>query len=142
MALSREMDALFLLPHASPHEPAVDEWLDAQAGELGRLARTWFARLRACGDQVMECLHDGHPTACVGEAAFAYVNVFTAHVNVGFFHGAELDDPTRLLEGTGKRGRHVKLRPGVEVDATALESLIRAAYADMRRKATHARVSG
>jgi hypothetical protein len=32
-------------------------------------------------------------------------------VNVGFFHGATLPDPARLLQGTGKFKRHVKLRP-------------------------------
>ena len=56
-----------------------------------------------------ELLHDGHPTACVADAAFAYVNAFTAHVNVGFFRGAELVDPARMLEGTGRYMRHVKL---------------------------------
>lgn len=65
--------------------------------------------MRACGDDVRELLHDGHPTACVREAAFGYVNAFTSHVNVGFFRGAEIDDPDGPLEGTGKFMRHVKL---------------------------------
>jgi hypothetical protein len=77
-------------------------------------------------------LHDGHPTACIGDAAFAYVNVFTAHVNVGFFRGAETADPEGLLQGTGKFMRHVKLDPGRAVDATALMKLIQTAYTDMR----------
>ena len=47
-------------------------------------------------------MHDGHPTACVADAAFGYVNAFKAHVNVGFFRGAEIADPEGLLEGTGK----------------------------------------
>jgi hypothetical protein len=76
-------------------------------------------------------LHDGHPTVCVGDAAFAYVNAFKAHVNVGFFHGAELADPDALLEGTGKFMRHVKLRPGDEIDAAALQRLIEVSYADI-----------
>jgi hypothetical protein len=54
-------------------------------------------------------LHDGHPTACVAEAAFAYVDTFKAHVNVGFFCGAELADPKGMLEGSGKLMRHVKI---------------------------------
>lgn len=84
--------------------------------------------MRNCGDDVRELLHDGHPTACVGEAAFGYVNAFTAHVNVGFFPGAHLADPARLLEGTGKNMRHVKLRPGAQIDEEALAALIQAAY--------------
>lgn len=56
---------------------------------------------------------------------------FTDHVNVGFFHGAALPDPAGLLEGTGKRMRHVKVRWGREIDAAALAGLIAAAYRDM-----------
>ena len=89
--------------------------------------------MRQCGDDVRELLHDGHPTACVGDAAFAYVDAFSAHVNVGFYRGAMLDDPTGLLQGTGKMMRHVKIRPGSPLDAPALTSLIAAGYADMAR---------
>ena len=87
-----------------------------------------------CGEDVRELMHDGHPTACVADAAFAYVNAFSAHVNVGFFRGAEIADPKGLLEGTGKFMRHVKLRPGGEFDAAALMGLIDAAYIDMKKR--------
>ena len=91
--------------------------------------------MRELGDDVNELLHDGHPTACIGDAAFCYVNVFTAHVNVGFFLGAWLDDPCGLLEGTGKRMRHVKLKPGQEPNEAALNALVGAAYTGMKRNA-------
>jgi hypothetical protein len=104
------------------------------SGALGAIARRWFDVIRECGDDVRELLHDGHPTACVGDAAFAYVNAFKAHVNVGLFRGAELADPAGLLEGTGKYMRHVKLRPDGDIDATALIKLIEAAYIDMKRR--------
>ena len=81
-----------------------------------------------------EVLHDGHPTACVADAAFAYVNAFKAHVNVGFFRGAEIADPEGLLEGTGKFMRHVKLSPARDLDATALSRLVGAAYTDMKAR--------
>ena len=106
----------------------------AHPGELGRIARQWFDVMRGCGADVHELLHDGHPTACAGDAAFGYVNAFTSHVNVGFFKGAELPDPAGLLQGTGKSMRHVKLRPGEPVDETALRTLIAAAHADMRAR--------
>jgi hypothetical protein len=101
-------------------------------GPLGAMARRWFEVMRRCGEDVRELLHDGHPTACIGDAAFGYVNAFTAHVNVGFFRGAEIADPAGLLEGSGKFMRHVKLRPGDEVDSAALRRLIETAYADMQ----------
>jgi hypothetical protein len=106
--------------------------MHAHSGELGAIAHRWFEVMRACGDDVRELLHDGHPTACVGDAAFAYVNAFTAHVNVGFFRGAEIADPHGLLEGAGKFMRHVKLRPERDVDARALTALIKTAYNDMK----------
>ena len=101
-------------------------------GDLGVIAQRWFAVMRACGDDVRELLHDGHPTVCVADAAFAYVNAFTVHVNVGFFRGAELEDPEGLLEGTGRFMRHVKMKPGREVDQ-ALTELIHAAYRNIRQ---------
>lgn len=128
------MSRLMLFPTAVKHEAAIDAWLDARRGELGDMARRWFEVMRACGPDVRELLHDGHPTACVGESAFCYVNVFTAHVNVGFFLGAYLSDPHGLLEGTGKFMRHVKLRPGDPVDEAALKELIKSAYLDMRAR--------
>jgi hypothetical protein len=119
-------------PEAVKHSPTIDVWLKAQDPELCGFARTWFLRLRRCGKDVRELMHDGCPTACVGDAAFGYVGVFRAHASVGFFYGTELDDPKGLLEGTGKRMRHVKLRPGADLDSAALDVLIAAAYADVR----------
>jgi len=98
------------------------------------VARQWFVRMRQCGDDVRVALHDGCPVACVEDAPFAYVNSFKSHVNVGFFQGAALEDPAGLLEGNGKRMRHVKLIPGSEPNAAALETLIEAAYVDIRAR--------
>ena len=128
------MDALLRLDGAVEHDESIDVWLDARSPELGKIARRWFERLRSRGGDVLELLQDGCPVACVEDAPFAYVNAFKAHVNVGFFLGSELQDPARILEGTGRRMRHVKLRPGVDTDSDALEALIDAAYADIKRR--------
>ena len=122
---------------AVERDPTIDHWLKDHAGELGAIARQWFEVMRNCGDEVRELLHDGCPTACLGDAPFGYVNVFTSHVNVGFFHGSSLLDPARLLEGSGKRMRHVKLKPGVLANGAALRQLIEAAYADIRSRIEH-----
>jgi hypothetical protein len=126
------MSDLFRLPSAVRRDASVDAWFRTPDHELRRLAEPWFEQMRGCGADVRELLHDGCPTACVGDAAFGYVNAFSAHVNVGFFHGAELHDPAGLLEGAGKRMRHVKVRRGKAVDAAALSALIAAAYVDIR----------
>jgi hypothetical protein len=130
----RDTTRLLRFPAAARHDPAIDAWMLARPRELGAITRRWFNVMRACGNDVRELMHDGHPTACVGDAAFGYVNAFTAHVNVGFFRGAELADPAGLLEGTGRFMRHVKLGPGRDVDDTALSELIATACRDMRRR--------
>jgi len=125
---------LMRFPAARARDREVDAWFASRPPGLGALARAWFGRMRACGADVRELLHDGHPTACVGDAAFAYTNAFTAHVNVGFFLGASLADPAGLLEGDGRYMRHVKLRPGAPLDAAALDALVAAAYRDVRAR--------
>ncbi|MGV3516623.1 DUF1801 domain-containing protein [Luteitalea sp.] len=128
------MTRLLRFDGAVEHDPAVDAWLAARPGALGDLARTWFDAMRQCGDEVRELVHDGCPVACFGDVPFAYVNVYTAHVNVGFFQGAALPDPAGLLEGTGRFMRHVKLREGRPIDGAALRRLIDSAYADITQR--------
>lgn len=125
--------SLFLFPSAVERDPDVEAWL-AAPDPIRQLARPWFEALRAAGADVRELMHDGHPTACAGEAAFAYVAAFTAHAAVGFYFGAELPDPHHLLEGAGKRMRHVKIRWGQPLDEPALQALISAAYADIQTR--------
>jgi len=119
---------IFTLDGARKDDPAVEAWFASRSPALGPIARRWFDVMRACGPDVLELLHDGHPTACVGNVAFGYVNAFKDHVNVGFFPGASLPDPARLLEGTGRFMRHAKVRSGEAIDESALGELIAAAY--------------
>jgi hypothetical protein len=125
---------LFRVNGAVARDPAIDVWMNGQAGELGAMARRWFEEMRGCGDEVREVIHDGCPVACLGDAPFGYVNVFTSHVSVGFFHGNALRDPARLLQGAGKFMRHVKLRPGTAINEQALSRLIDAAYSDIKAR--------
>ena len=126
------MNELFRFPNAVRRDPEIALWFSGDA--LRGFALPWFEEMRACGNDVRELLHDGHPTACVDDAAFGYVNAFSDHVNVGFYFGAALDDPATLLEGNGKRMRHVKVRWGQPVNGAALKALIEAAYRDMRAR--------
>lgn len=119
------------LSGATKRDPAVDIWMIDGPVELRSIAQLWFTRMRQCGDDVRELMHDGCPVACVEDAPFGYFNSFKSHVNVGFFHGALLDDPAGLLEGRGKRMRHVKLHPDRPRNAAAIAGLIDAAYLDI-----------
>ena len=129
------MDDILRFSGAVKHDSAIDAWFRKRPGELGSIAQKWFARMRRCGADVRELLHDGCPVACVADVPFAYVNVFRSHVNVGFFNRRALADPAGLLEGTGKHMRHAKPKPGREVDEVALDDLIEAGYRDGRARA-------
>ena len=128
--LSARVDIL-RLSGAAKRDPAVDTWLIDGPIELRSIAQKWFTHMRQSGEDVRELMHDGCPVACVEDAPFAYVNSFKSHVNVGFFYGALLEDPAGLLEGSGKRMRHVKLHWAQQVNADALSELIAAAYRDI-----------
>jgi hypothetical protein len=125
---------IFTVSNSSPRDPNIKAWFSGEPAELKSMAKRWFLRMRQCGNDVRESMHDGCPVACIENAPFGYVNSFKNHVNVGFFNGADLEDPGGLLEGSGKRMRHVKLQPGGARDDEALGTLIGAAYRDMKRR--------
>ena len=128
------MNQLMRFPGSVTRDPAIGVWMQKHSGRLGVIAHRWFEVMCACGEDVRELLHDGHPSACLADAAFGYVNVFKAHVNVGFFRGAEIADPYGILESNGKFMRHVKLRPDHDVQAAALRKLIETAYINMKER--------
>lgn len=123
---------LFRLDGAVRRDSAIDAWLTAHPPELASIAADWFGFMRNCGEDVRETMHDGCPVACVADTPFAYVNVFTSHVSVGFYEGASLPDPAGLLQGSGKFMRHVKLKPQSPANTAALAALIETAYLEMR----------
>lgn len=64
---------------------------------------------------------------------FCYIAAQRQHVNLGFNYGADLPDPDGLLQGTGKKFRHVKLASVTEIEQTALRALIEAAIQERER---------
>jgi uncharacterized protein DUF1801 len=132
--LAMDSVRIFRLDGGLRLHPEVEQWFSHPPSELRLLARRWFNEMRSCGTDVLELLHDGQPTACVGNLAFGYVAAFRTHVNVGFFPGAALPDPSGLLLGTGRFMRHVKLGPGRAVNEEALAELVASAYAEVKAR--------
>ncbi|MEH0167019.1 DUF1801 domain-containing protein [Paucibacter sp. JuS9] len=125
------MEPLLRFAPSVEHDPAIDAWFERRPADLAAIASDWFQLMRQVGTRVGELMHDGCPNLCVQDAPFAYINAFTAHVNIGFFHGAALPDPEGLLQGAGKEMRHVKLKPGEPVNRAAVQALVQAAYRDI-----------
>ena len=65
---------------------------------------------------------------------FCYIGAYKAHINLGFYYGTDLIDPEHLLEGTGKKFRHIKIRSLENVDLESLKVLLRQAV-DERQSA-------
>jgi hypothetical protein len=61
-----------------------------------------------------------------------YISAQKGYANLGFFYGTHLADPNHLLEGSGKRMRHVKIRiaPLAASTRSHLSQLVREAWLD------------
>jgi hypothetical protein len=59
-----------------------------------------------------------------GDVPKLFIHAEDDHVQFGFYRGASLKDPKRLLTGKGKYVRHVKIRGPKDIDAGALSALI------------------
>ncbi|NOS92592.1 MAG: DUF1801 domain-containing protein [Cyclobacteriaceae bacterium] len=115
---------------------SLEKWLRDHPNELQPIASYWIAEMKNCGPDVDLLFHDGCPHACVEGAPFAYVNVYSTHVNVGFFYGAFIYDADQLLEGTDKRMRHIKIKPTQPANEKAIKLFLKTAYLDIKKRLT------
>jgi len=58
---------------------------------------------------------------------FCYISVHKEHINLGFNYGSELPDPDRVLRGTGKLFRHIRLAKPEQIDNPAVRTLLQVA---------------
>jgi hypothetical protein len=65
--------------------------------------------------------------------AYCYIMPKPRYVNLGFYNGAALADPNSLIQGTGKRLRHVKVFSSEEISQPPLRQLIEAALVERRQ---------
>jgi len=64
---------------------------------------------------------------------FCYIGLYKGHVNLGFFHGSALPDPAGMLEGTGKKLRHIRIRDDAAIEKEAIRELIVQSLQERRR---------
>jgi len=119
-----------------------DELLADVEPELAAIARRLRAMIRAVDRNTIETVRLGDNAATYGVGpkkmidGYAYIMPMHGYINLGFYQGAVLADPKRLLEGTGKGLRHVKIRSMAEANRPPVRALVAAALARRRSGAT------
>ena len=120
---------------------------ETKSGQFRDLLELASEPLRPVMESVRALIFEIHPDVCevvrLGEKAasygcgprkmidgYAYIMPFRSWVNLGFFQGASLRDPQCLLEGTGAKLRHLKLRTVADTEQPGVRVLIEEAYAE------------
>lgn len=125
------------LPKAA--QGTFDELLADVEPDLAAIARRLRAMIRGVDASTVETVRLGDNAATYGVGpkkmtdGYAYIMPMRGYVNLGFYQGALLADPQRLLEGTGKGLRHVKIRTLSDANRPSVRALVAAALARRRR---------
>lgn len=115
VATSRSSKDVDVLTRALPRD---------QQGIVRRLRRL----VLEAAPTLVEKVKWGNPTY-VGRSNVCCLMIYKDHVNLGFFKGTSLADPKKLLEGTGKGLRHVKVYKEADIRPGPLEALVAEAAA-------------
>jgi len=116
-----------------------EELLAGVDPELAAIARRLRAMIRAVDKATVETVRLGDHAATYGVGpkkmtdGYAYIMPMRGYVNLGFYQGAMLADAQRLLEGTGKGLRHVKIRTLADADRAPIRALVANALARRRK---------
>lgn len=129
---------------ANPTHGRFDDILTGAKPELRSICRSLRGTITSLHEDFVEVVWPRQKIASFGVGPrkmtdhYAYIGVQGAHVNLGFYHGASLTDRDGLLEGTGKKLRHVKLTSVSDAKSAAVTALLRHAITDRKRRAAGA----
>lgn len=138
---SEQSNPMAELPKAA--RGTFDELLAGVEPDLAAIARRLRAIIRAVDKNTIETVRLGDNAATYGVGpkkmtdGYAYIMPMRGYVNLGFYQGALLADPERLLAGTGKGLRHIKIRSVAEANRPAVRALLAKARARRRSDANH-----
>ena len=116
---------------------AIEEFLARYPDDIQTISRTLRALVKRTMPQAHEYLvarhnHFGYATSDAARDRFMYICPMKDYVRFGFYYGGQLDDPEQLLEGEGKRLRHIKVRTMQEAKQPALKRLVKAAWTEAK----------
>jgi hypothetical protein len=105
--------------------PTVNELIRESDPRLRASIRQVRAIVKKSMPQAKEYVKWGIPHYYVGKVKVACIMIYRDHINLGFFRGAELN--SKLLEGTGKGLRHIKIRTRDDIKETEYSRLLKQA---------------
>jgi hypothetical protein len=105
----------------------IDDYLAVKKGGLGALGHELRRLMRKTVPGVKETVNPWRLPTFESNGPMCYFSVGKDHITFGFLRGTALPDPAKLLEGTGKSLRHVKVRSAEDLKKPALRKLIQAA---------------
>ena len=122
---------------------------DQKFGEFDDIVEMTPEPLRPVTIRLKELLLSADPDACIvvrlGDRAatfgigpkkmsegYCYILPYAGWVNLGFYRGVDISDPDKLLEGTGAKMRHIKVRSIEECNNPSLVSMIRKAIEERK----------
>lgn len=126
------------MPKSDSTPPTFEDLLENAATDPAQIARRLRNHILEIHPDTVEVIYLGYNSASYGigakknSEAYCYIMPQKAQVNLGFYYGVDLDDPSGLLEGTGKKLRHVKVRSIEDADKTAIRQLIQASYQERK----------
>ena len=103
---------------------SAEEWLSDFGPTLRQIAQALRRVVLDADPELSESIKWGNP-AYEKDGLVCYLAATKAYVSLGFFRGGDLSDPDGILEGTGKKMRHVKIRNLDHINVKRLATLVR-----------------
>lgn len=116
-----------------------EDLIDLTAEDMRPIARRLREVIVDVDPDAVEVVRLGDRAATYGvgpkkmSEGYAYILPHNNWVNLGFYQGALLADPAGLMEGTGAKMRHIKMRSLEDAERTPVRRLVQTALAERKQ---------
>lgn len=107
-------------------DPKVDAIIADLPPELRRIARELRRAILSVAPSLEECVKWNVPN-WKGRQLVLCLMVYPDHLNLGLWRGAELAPSFRMVEGTGKSLRHIKVKSATQANSSEVRKVVQAA---------------
>ncbi len=112
---------------------AIDQYIAKQPEDKQEVLKALRDLIKDTSPEITEAIKWGYPSFGYKKDV-CYLATQKNHVNFGFYEGGLLSDPQKLLEGTGAKMRHIKIRTINDLQAEPMRELIREAMEKQEKK--------